>query len=116
MAAINLFQIDLEKPWNYLQHCYEKVAPLPFPRFEQAGGKCPIMPPDLRRRYSQPICLFLSKIGKTRHFYTITLLWKFYKTSKENQYTVAERTKKQKTNSSMQFLLAEKVTSSLVSP
>ena len=31
MAAINSFQVDLDKPCYYLWYCYEKTPPLPHP-------------------------------------------------------------------------------------
>jgi len=36
--CINLFQVNLHKPWNYLGHCYEKTPPPPLPPFERAKG------------------------------------------------------------------------------
>ena len=40
-AAINLFRVDLHKPWNDDWYCYEK-APLPCcPVYERAGGQWP---------------------------------------------------------------------------
>ena len=30
IAAINLFQFDLDKPWNYPQYCDEKCTSIPF--------------------------------------------------------------------------------------
>ena len=36
-----MFQVDLDKPWNYLWYCYEK-APLPtLHPFEEARGEMP---------------------------------------------------------------------------
>ena len=45
IAAINLFQVDLDKPWNYLWYCCETTPPTPFPPFERSGGQCPVMHP-----------------------------------------------------------------------
>jgi len=55
IAAINLFQVNLDKPWNYLWSCYEKTPPL-LPRHtsvirrpwgENTYGIVIINPPEL---------------------------------------------------------------------
>jgi len=45
-SCINLLQVDLDKPWNYLWYCYEKTPPPPLPAFWKGrGGNGPAMPP-----------------------------------------------------------------------
>ena len=41
IAVINLFQVDLDKPWNYLRYCCEKAPPLPLTPFWKVGRQCP---------------------------------------------------------------------------
>jgi len=39
VAAMNLFQVDRDKPWDYLVlYCYEKAPLALFPPFQKAGG------------------------------------------------------------------------------
>ena len=53
IAAINLFQVDLHKPWNYLLHCYGKAPPPYVPQTRSHGGirgQCPtysFVPPHI---------------------------------------------------------------------
>ena len=44
-AAINLFQFDFHKPWNYLLYFYKKAPPPPLPPYERAEDNAPAMPP-----------------------------------------------------------------------
>jgi len=44
MAAIHPFQVDLDKPWNYLRCRYEKAPPPPLPPFWKGRGQCLVMP------------------------------------------------------------------------
>jgi len=44
IAAINLFQVNLYKPWNDLWYCYEKAPLLPLPPYERVGGNAPVIP------------------------------------------------------------------------
>ena len=46
IAAVNFFQIDLDKSWNYLWYCYARapVPPLP-PLSKVKGGSAPVMHP-----------------------------------------------------------------------
>ena len=39
MAAINLFQFDLDKPWNYLWIFYKKAPPPPYPPLMKGQGE-----------------------------------------------------------------------------
>ena len=42
--AIHLFQVDLDKPWNYLWYRSEKASPPSFPPFWKVrGGNAPVM-------------------------------------------------------------------------
>jgi len=46
IAAVNLFQVDLDKPRNYRWCCYKKAPPPPFhPFWKIRGGNAPAMPP-----------------------------------------------------------------------
>jgi len=46
IAAINLFQVDLDKQWNYVWHCYEKAPPPRLhPFWKGRGDNPPTMPP-----------------------------------------------------------------------
>jgi len=47
VAAIKLFHVDLDKPWNYLRCCHKKAPPLPLLPFERAWGQCPPSPASL---------------------------------------------------------------------
>jgi len=47
ISAINLFQVDRDKPWNYLWYCYEKAPTPPLPSFSKAGRQCPHSPTSL---------------------------------------------------------------------
>ena len=48
IAAINLFEVDLDKTWNYLWCCYVR-APMPsLPLFQRAVGQCPRNAPPFR--------------------------------------------------------------------
>jgi len=38
IAAINLFQEDLVKPWNYLWYCHENTPTSLLPPFQRAEG------------------------------------------------------------------------------
>ena len=40
IAATNLFQFDLDKPWNYPQYCNEKCTAAPF---WKSRGKCVLL-------------------------------------------------------------------------
>jgi len=41
IAAINLFQVDLDKSWNYLWYCYARGFVPPLPSFQTAGDSVP---------------------------------------------------------------------------
>jgi len=41
IAAINLFQFNLDKPWNCLWYFYKRAPPPPLPLFERARRQCP---------------------------------------------------------------------------
>jgi len=46
IAAINLFLVDLDKPWNDLWYGYKKAPPPPLhPFWKSRGGNAPAMPP-----------------------------------------------------------------------
>jgi len=45
IAAINLFQVDLDKPWNYFWYFYEKAFAPPFPLKTVQWSNAPVMPP-----------------------------------------------------------------------
>ena len=67
---INLFQFDLDKPWNYPQYCDEKCTSAPF---WKSRGKCPCHFPTFRRPcfFSHSIKLFgllLSAVTVTLHY------------------------------------------------
>jgi len=43
ITAMNLFQVDLDKSWNYLWYCYVRALVPPFPPpFQRAGGAVPL--------------------------------------------------------------------------
>jgi len=41
IAVINLFHVNLDKPWNYQWYCYEKAPPPPLLPIERAKAQCP---------------------------------------------------------------------------
>ena len=45
-SCMNLFQVDLDKPGNYLWYCYEKTPPPPLPTFWNGRGGNDTMPPS----------------------------------------------------------------------
>ena len=47
----NLFQVDLDKPWNYLWHFYKKAPPPPLPPLRKVKGQCPRYSPALRMHW-----------------------------------------------------------------
>ena len=69
IAAINLFQFDLDKPWNCPQYCNEKGTSAPF---WKSRGICPSHFPAFRRPYfSHSIKLFgllLSAVTVSLHY------------------------------------------------
>jgi len=47
IAAINLFPVDLDQPWNYLWYCYEKAPSPRLPPFAWDRGQCAHSPASL---------------------------------------------------------------------
>jgi len=45
IAAINLFEVDLDNSWNYLWYYYLRA---PMPPLQRSGGQCPRNAPPLR--------------------------------------------------------------------
>ena len=69
IAAIDLFEVDVNKPWNYLGHCYEKAPSLPLPHFWKGrGGNAPAMPP-----VSGASCTLFYTSGSWPFFYHASL-------------------------------------------
>jgi len=45
IAAINYFQVDLDKSRNFLWYCYVRARVPHCPPFQKAGGQCPVIHP-----------------------------------------------------------------------
>jgi len=59
IAATNLFQVDLDKPYNYLWLCYENAPRPPLPFFWKVRGKYPRHFTALRRPWNYLRCCYL---------------------------------------------------------
>jgi len=42
-----MFQVDLDKPWNYIWYFYKKHLRPRCPLYERSGGHCPRSPASL---------------------------------------------------------------------
>ena len=45
IASIGLFQVDIDKSWNYLWYCYVKDTCAPVAPPQRSGGSAPVMHP-----------------------------------------------------------------------
>jgi len=48
LAAMNLFQVDLDKSWNCLWYCYVRAPVPPLPSLSKGMGSVPVMHPRSR--------------------------------------------------------------------
>ena len=62
LAAINLFQVDLDKSWNYLWYCFVRAPVPPLPPLSKVRGQCPRHAPPFRR----PCSLLIASSYKNR--------------------------------------------------